>query len=300
MKNHLVFQCYGKDVVFHECALALLSLCRVHDQDALKNIQVHIYTDRPEWFDRLRIDGLALHLITMDSATIQSWRGKIDFVHRVKVAMLMDFSQQHEGNILYCDDDVIFTRTLAPVFKQMDAGNLFMHVMEGRISNGANPMLIKLDRFLKKSHLSSSPPLSTLRHVDMWNAGVLGFTTRQSEILGHVLSFTDHVYPHFPKHIVEQFAFSVFFQQSGSVKTASPYVLHYWNLKEARELIASFFDHFKDYTWQQLVQLSALIQMPVLMQEKANFYQGRSMLGKLQKQNWQPAIPDWHQSMKQL
>ena len=99
---------------------------------------------------------------------------------------------------------------------------------------------------------------------------------------------------------MEQFAFSVYFQQAGNVKAAAPYITHYWNLKEVRPLLASFFEHFKNRSWTELVCYSQLIQMPVLMQEKGNFYSNRSIKKALQKVHWLPVQPDWNELSKQL
>jgi hypothetical protein len=112
-------------------------------------------------------------------------------------------------------------------------------------------------------------------------------------LLDDVLRFTDNEYPKFPKHIVEQFAFSVFFSPGG-ISAASPYIIHYWNLKEAGIVLASFFNYFKEKSWGDLVRHSLTVQIPVLMQEKINFYQNRSVFDKLKKENWTPTIPDWN------
>ena len=139
-----------------------------------------------------------------------------------------------------------------------------------------------------------------INELAMWNAGILGFSTKDKSMLDDVLTFTDKHYPKFPKHIVEQFAFSVRFQQTGAIKAASPYIIHYWNMKEVRLLLASFFATFKDRPWNELVRLVDLIQLPVLMQEKVNFLHNRSIMDKLKKMQWQPTIPDWTELMKQL
>jgi hypothetical protein len=139
-----------------------------------------------------------------------------------------------------------------------------------------------------------------INELAMWNAGVLGFNTRYRYLLDEVLAFTDSEYPAFPKHIIEQFAFSVFFQQTDMVKCAAPYILHYWNLKEARQVLASFFSHFKAKSWDDLVALSGLIQIPVLMQDKINFLMNLGLISKLGSQKWQPQQPDWNELLRQL
>ncbi len=297
--NYIVFQCYGNESVFHECAFALLSLSRVYEGGVPAGLEIWIYTDNAAWFQRFKDCPLPLQFRKLEPQTIKAWRGKIDFVHRVKIEVLRDFTENRTGNVLYADTDVVFTNPVEPMMQAVESGRLYMHVMEGKISDEGNPVLKKLNDYLKSTRLKHTNGV-LLNEFAMWNAGVLGFNTRFSAELDRILDFTDMIYPQFPKHVVEQFAFSVFFQAAGNVKSASPYLIHYWNLKEIRPLLTDFFTKFKYKTWKELTGYSALIQLPVLMQEKANFYQNRNIKGKLLKKKWTPAIPEWDEMMKQL
>lgn len=297
--NYIVTQCYGDAGVFHECAYALLSFSRLYSADEMSHVQIWIYTDKPEWFRAFKDCWLPLHFRTLDEATLAQWRGKIDFVHRVKIEVLKDATHDKHGNILYCDTDVVFTHRIGEMLKNIAAGNLYMHVMEGIVSEKSNPILAKLYNHLQENALMqvNGKPIYDLA---MWNAGVLGFNTSYRYLLDEVLTFTDSEYPKFPKHVVEQFAFSVYFQQVGPVKTAAPYIVHYWNLKEARLALASFFEYFKNTTWDELTQYSMLLQMHVLMQEKTNYLLNRTVADKLQKKQWHPAPVNWKEMMKQV
>jgi hypothetical protein len=134
----------------------------------------------------------------------------------------------------------------------------------------------------------------------MWNAGVLGFSTDHAYLLEDVLAFTDFVYPRFPKHVVEQFAFSLYFQNTSQIHTAHTHIYHYWNLKELRPILLSFFRFFHTNDWDSLVQYSQLIQLPEYLQQKANFYSNRSVIDKLVKKKWLPNIPEWELLVQQL
>lgn len=298
--NYIVFQCYGNEGVFHECAFALLSLARIYNGGLPANTQVWIYTDNPGWFSNiLHNPGIELHFCELDATRIAKWRGSIDFVHRVKIEVLIDFTRSRNGNVLYADTDVVFMRPIEPMLQAIAAGEMYMHVNEGIVSEKANPIMAKLD-----AHLRDSTPMKvngrSLWDLAMWNAGVLGFHTRHNAVLEDVLTFTDAEYPQFSKHVVEQFAFSVFFRQTGTIKAAAPYMLHYWNLKEARTVLASFFEFFKSKSWDDLILYSGLVQMPVMMQEKVNFLANRDITDKLLKKTWQPTDYDWRDVMTQV
>lgn len=297
--NYIVFQCYGNEAIFHECAYALLSLSRLYDGKSPGNTQVWIYTDNAAWFSTFKDIGLQLHFSNLNTDIITKWRGTIDFVHRVKIEVLKDFTNDKQGNVLYADTDVVFTRPIDEMMQGISNGKLYMHVMEGVVSSRCNPIFTKLDAYLREytpMQVNGKP----LWDLCMWNAGVLGFHTRYRYLLDEVLTFTDSEYPRFPKHIVEQFAFSVFFRQAGDIKTAAPYILHYWNLKEARTALASFFNYFSGNSWNELCRYSQLMQMPVLMQEKVNFFQNRDITDKLLKKLWQPADIDWKEMLTEI
>lgn len=297
--NYIVLQCYGHEGIFHECAFALLSLSRLYGGKSPENTEVWIYTDNPGWFDRFAQPGISLNFRQLDAGTIKQWRGQIDFVHRVKIEVLKDFTRNRDGNILYADTDVVFSAPPDTLFDKISTGHLFMHVLEARVSSCSNPILTKLNNYLRANiHMQvAGKPLWDLA---MWNAGVLGFHTRYKSVLNEVLTFTDTQYPRFPKHIIEQFAFSVYFRNEGNIKTAAQQIIHYWNMKELRPLLASFLYHFRAHSWEDQAAFTAAIQLPVLMQEKVNFLHNRSVTGKLQKRTWQPAHYDWNEMIGQL
>ena len=296
-RNHMVFQCYGHEGIFYECTYALLSLARLYDNGAPANTDIWIYTDNPEWFRSLN-SPLPLHFREVDSALIKQWRGKIDFVHRVKIEVLKDFMQQHTGNVLYADTDIVFTQPIDKMLQGINDGNCYMHLMEGIVSDAGNPVLKKLNNYLRKADkkLNGLP----LWDMAMWNAGVLGFNSSYIGLIDDVLQFTDTVHTEFPKHVVEQFAFSVYLGQTGKLKTAHSYILHYWNMKEVREVLRSFFAFMKGRPWADLVHYSQAIQMHVYMQDKISFLANRTLAGKIKKEQWVPVIPDWEMWMKQL
>ncbi len=296
--NYIVFQCYGNERIFHECAYALLSLSRIYTAGVPDNTEVWIYTDNPGWFRSFKECSIPLHFTEVDEKTINLWKGEINFVHRVKVEMLKDFTKDKEGNILYLDSDIVFTHPIDQLLKNINDGQLYMHVREGLISDRGNKVFAKLDHHYKGSPLNIKE--RPVHEFAMWNAGVLGFNTKYRHLLDEVLTFTDNEYPKFPKHIIEQFAFSIYFQQAGLVKAAAPYIYHYWNLKEARKVLASFFDNFKDKNWEELTRYSALVQIHTLMQEKANFYRNRGLLGSVMSKKWLPGKVDWTELVKQL
>ena len=296
--SYIVTQCYGNEGVFLECAFALLSLSRLYRTEELTNTEIWIYTDNPGWFRSLN-STLPLHYREIDKPTIQKWRGAIDFVHRIKIEILLDFTASRTGNVLYVDTDVVYTHRIDKVWQDIAAGELYMHIQEGKVSDRSNPLLKKLDTFLR-SGAAQKRTDTPLYDMDMWNAGVIGFNTQYKHLLAEALKYTDSEFPKFPKHIVEQFAFSIQLQTTKQIKSGVPYILHYWNMKEVRVVFASFFNHFKGRSWEELTRLSGLLQMYVLVLEKIRFEYNRTFMEKLQNKQWQPGNYDWDELAKQL
>jgi hypothetical protein len=298
--SHIVLQAYRNKDILHECAFALLSLCRHQSREELAELHIAIYTDQPEYFEALR-HGLNIQYKTIDAALLQQWRGTINFVHRVKIEILRDYVKEHQGQVLYLDTDIVFAENINGIFQSIADGKLYMHIMEGFVQGSDNAILQKLSRFLRGNRFDSfNSALRISGCVTMWNAGVLGFSTDHAYLLEDVLAFTDFVYPRFPKHVVEQFAFSLYFQNTSQIHTAHTHIYHYWNLKELRPILLSFFRFFHTNDWDSLVQYSQLIQLPEYLQQKANFYSNRSVIDKLVKKKWLPNIPEWELLVQQL
>lgn len=300
-KNIIVFQAYGNKSILNECVFSLLTLTRIGQ--SFDDLQVWIYTDNEAYFKSFSACPVPIHYRAIDAAQIKEWRGATDFVHRVKIQILRDLAAaQQQANILYLDTDTEFIQPVDAMMQRIAEGQLFMHIDEGVIRNEGNPILKKLNNFLA-SNLTIPVKDKTITVGDnavMWNAGVLGFRAADAAMLHDVLGVTDVFHKKYQKHIIEQFAFSLIFQNKQQVKAAYPYIMHYWNLKEFRVILDSFFAHFKRCSWTELETYSRLLQVQVYIQQKANFYQTRSISKKIAKAIWQPQVPDWNELLKQL
>lgn len=299
-KRYLVFQAYGHEAILRECAFALLSFLHFHPQ-GIPGLEIWIYTDKPEFFKPYE-SALPLHYRSISQDDLKRWRGAIDFVHRVKVEVLLDFVKSHKGAVLYMDTDVCFMRSIAGIYEGIEAGRRYMHVQEYKLQDNSNPVIIKFNAFLRKHQ-----PLqwsAKQEHIQpdtaMWNAGVLGFRHNDAELLQEVLDFTDTVHPQFSKHIVEQFAFSLVFRNAGPIYAACREIMHYWSLKEMREYFASWFKHFSGRPIKELAHLTQLIQLHVPMQDRGSFYLNRSPIEKIRRVPWIPLIPDWNELEQQM
>jgi hypothetical protein len=285
MSNAILYQAYGGNDFINECKYSLLKYLQVYNLAPPAETSIVIYTDQPNQFS----DFLPFfHRFTCKQLTanlVREWRGAQNFVHRLKIEMLADFTQTFTGNVLYCDTDAYLKAPIEEVFEDMERGSFYMHEYEGTLNKATSPSFHKWEKFL-----SSTPVVYNDKQVEfsnaikMYNAGVVGFNSGHKELLNDVLRLTDVVYLQFPKHIAEQFAFSYCFQKAGVIKSADSVVAHYWNLKEFRRLLASFFASNLEESIPNLVKKLHHVDALTIMGHKASF----------------KALPFWHRFLKNL
>lgn len=99
-----------------------------------------------------------------------------------------------------------------------------------------------------------------------------------------MLALTEQLYRLYPKHVMEQLAFSAVWARAGVVREAAPWMYHYWNLKEIRPVLDEL---FADKPGQPLASWQAragALNVPALAEEKARFRQ---------RPGWQRAVLRW-------
>lgn len=281
MQNYILYQAYGSPGHINECRFSLLRYLSVYNLQPPADTAIAIYTDEPAQFESFSSYFPLFEMREITKREIDKWRGEHGFTHRVKIKMLHDFFSRYEGNVLYCDTDTYIVQPLGPLFDRIQNGAAVMHEYEGIIDKEATPSLHKWDTFLRdKTFMYNGKQLTFFNHMKMWNAGVIGLNDNKKHIVEDVLALTDVIYKQFRKHITEQFAFSYCLQQNGEVISASDYIVHYWNLKEFRLLLNTFFQKNEEESIPNLIKLSAPLDT-VSMQQQKEHYQQLPLLKKL-------------------
>lgn len=268
--KYLLYQAYGNIAIIQEALYSILSFYRIRPDAA--DVTVIVYTDNEQPFKEL-FANKKVECVLISEEQIKKWKGDINFVHRLKIKVLQDFFERYSGEVLYLDSDTCFTKNMQPLWQEIANGKLIMHTLEGRISDRINPVFKKLAHFLSRNTiaLKDGSKINIPASTDMWNAGVLGLKPEHKHILDEVLLLTDSMYPVYPKHIVEQFAFSYYFQQHAEVLAAEDYIYHYWNFKEFRTVLADFFAHYKGKGVDVLIEKMQNIQPMELSKAKMQF-----------------------------
>jgi hypothetical protein len=302
-KKYIVYQAYGSEDILNEALYSMLSFYKIHGLEE-RNIKLVVYTDQPTHFESvLGKDRITCKPIHADQ--IKQWRGDIDFVHRVKIETLINFtsSTTDEDEILYLDSDIYFLKPVYDLFEQINKGTMIMHEFEGRLNKSTFPLIRRMGKFIKghQSQLSSKGfevPVSS----GVWNAGVLGFSSSKKYVLAKVLCFTDNFYKLYPKHIAEQFGFSLYLSQEGPILNSASYLFHYWSFKEFRKVLRDFFYYHQSASVEKLMDEIDHIS-PMALGEPKRIYDTMHWLPKafrkLRKNRWQmPAYKYWEKNEK--
>jgi hypothetical protein len=240
--NFLLYQAFGLEGVKQEACYSIASLARYVSLSA--GLQVCLCTDDPpffsEWLPR------EVQLIPLSAQQLKTWRGKKDYLHRIKPEMLKFFSTHHHGNILYCDTDTVFLQSPLPLFDSIESGRLIMHRCEGRIHNQNNALFKKTSRFLRTY---AYPGEKVAYDMEMWNAGVMGFNSSQREIFDQILPLLDDLYSNYVRHYMEQVAVSHYFGRRHPLPSED-FIFHYWNFKEFRKVLARFFEKNRGHSFE--------------------------------------------------
>lgn len=278
MANYLIYQAYGSPDILNEALFSILSYLR---QPA--GATVLVYTDNPAHFRAVLGELAGVVCVPIEPAQWRAWRGDIDFVHRVKIMVLQHAAAHYAGSLLYVDTDTLFTQSPAEIFGLLSQGQRFVHVSEGRLNDG-NALNRKINRVLQARDMPALVGGPIAPATQMYNAGVLGLRSSDAPLLAEVLALTEQLYRHYPKHVMEQLAFSVVWARSGPVREAAPWVYHYWNLKEIRPVLGVLLTPQPGRTLAEWQAHAVRLNVPALAEGKARF---RALPG------WQRAVRRW-------
>jgi hypothetical protein len=227
----LVYQAYGRDDVIRQTQFSIVSLLSVLKPSS--PIQIWVYTDNRALFADY-FQSPRLRWVEVTPQQIQTWRGAINFVHRVKVEVLQDAASQFEGPLFYVDGDTYFREDPTNLFSGVSDEQSLMHIAEGRLSDGGDPLTRKIAKFVRKNtfDVGSQELVQMPESTVMWNAGAIGISQKNKSLLKKILALTDAMHSLYPKHVMEQLAFSYYLQTHSKIFSGEKEIGHYWDQKE--------------------------------------------------------------------
>lgn len=227
----ILYHAYGSIALHHQVMFSLLTL-HYFLEGLYNNIQVVVYTDKPEYYSQFEGQmPIGFELLTPE--LLAAYKGQDQFVHRVKVCIIKDCFEKYNKNILYLDSDTYFTEDPLPLLNCIDDTTSIMNSNDYDLNN-ADELYENLDWLLIRRAIRdyeykvegryTKIPLDTR----MWNAGVIGLSCKNKNLVDKVLDLTDQIYKNKKVFTAEQFAFSFYLQNHTKMLTSGNVIFHYW------------------------------------------------------------------------
>ncbi|WP_426490584.1 hypothetical protein [Hymenobacter sp. 102] len=230
----LVTQSFGRESEYRRAILAVLSFWAWYTGPA-EEVQTVVFTDQPDYF-RKYITGVDVRYVLLTPDKMKAMRGYIDFLHRMKIALIEEAFDLYPGaDMLYVDSDTFFTTDALPWIKQFKPGRSFMHLLEYKFETCRDMPLPAGETFRAYLNLIENTGFTTSNgterfaaDTESWNAGVMGLPAQVRTWLPDVYALTEQSYPQTQNHASEQYAFSLILQTRTELLPCDEYVYHYW------------------------------------------------------------------------
>jgi hypothetical protein len=227
----LVLQSFGKEYEYKRAIFAIWSVWTHFDA----NQKVILFTDNQAYFEKY-FEGQEVTYINLSAAKIKSMRGEIDFLHRMKIALIEEAFKIANTHLLYIDSDTFFISSPQNEINETFNGVVHMHLPEYPFSSIPNlplPSGINAHRFFElitknSFKLSNDEEIKIDPDFYSWNAGVMFLPMAVRNHLADVYALTEQFFPPTQNHAAEQFAFSIIFQRSFTIKPCDNTIHHYW------------------------------------------------------------------------
>jgi hypothetical protein len=229
-----VIQSFGRENEYKRAILTVLSFY-AHCSLPKEQTRVLFFTDQPEYFSNY-LQGLPVEYVLLTPEKIKQMRGEIDFLHRMKIAVIEEAFNKAEGNILYADSDTFFINDPAFMLDQLTPAKSFMHLLEYPFESLRDFPLPTGKTARAFVHLIENKVFygADGREIKLstqdisWNAGVMMFHSSHARFIPDVYALTDQFYPETSNHASEQFAFSIMLQKNTTINACDNVIYHYW------------------------------------------------------------------------
>ena len=254
---NLVIQSFGREYEYRRAILTVWSFyayVTVRREDT----QVVFFTDNPAYFEQY-LYGLPVHYVLLTPEKIKQMRGEIDFLHRMKIAVIEEAFSITQGDLLYVDSDTFFISD--PVVKTATLSDTqsFMHLREysfetlrdAELPAGTTARAMYSLITSTSFRYANGHPVVVGTDQYSWNAGVMFLHRSVAGLIPDVYALTDQLYPSTRNHASEQFAFSIVLRNHMALEACDDVVYHYW-YRIKKQIMDLFLARRLNYIWAAL------------------------------------------------
>ena len=227
----ILYLAYGKTNIFNQVLFSILTLHHHLRKDTDKP-KVVVYTDKPNFFSAYT-DPLNIQIEKITPQQIESYRGKNNFIHRVKICIIKSCIEKYHTNVFYLDSDTYFKESPLQLISQIDNVTSVMNSNDYDLQHAdelyENLDWLKIRRAIRDfSYVIEGETIKIPLSTRMWNAGVIGISYDNKKLLDKVLDLTDQIYSNKNIFTAEQFAFSYYLQKFTNLISTGDVIMHYW------------------------------------------------------------------------
>lgn len=210
---NLVLLSYGRENEYKRAILTVLShYAWVAPGTGAE--RVIVFTDNPDYMQPYLL-GLPVDYMLLTPERLREYKGPLDFIHRLKVAIIEAAMLKYPGeNILYLDSDTFFQIDPRPLLASISPTVSLMHTREFTLETRRHEEMGRpLLNLLESETIITSRGKERFHSGQYsWNAGVLGLSAPIAAALPDVFLLTDKFFAASGWHISEQLAFSLVLQ----------------------------------------------------------------------------------------
>jgi hypothetical protein len=235
MNKLIVGQSFSRESEYRRCIFSFLTAA-THLGKKKADVTFLLFTDHPAFFENW-FQGLNIQYVELNGEKMKSFRGEIDFLHRMKIASIEEaFKLFPEHTLLYVDSDTFFLDDAMKCFDRVSTDTALMHMKEYEFSFLKTLLAPHWKTFQDFYRLISTSTFQltngkSVRVQDSdesWNAGVICLHPSQKHFLDDVYVLTDQFFPPTQHHASEQFAFSIILQKRVELLPCQDVIYHYW------------------------------------------------------------------------
>jgi hypothetical protein len=262
-RNSLVLQSFGRENEYKRAILTVLSFY-AHCSLPVEQTRVLLFTDQPEYFSNY-LQGLPVEYVLLTPEKIKSMRGEIDFLHRMKIAVIEEAFALSAGAVLYADSDSFFIQDPAPLIASLSEAKAFMHLAEYTFQKDVEDKTNTYKNFYalinrQEFALTSGSRLTVTPEHWSWNAGVMMLHPSHARFIPDVYALTSQFYNGSQSHASEQYAFSLVLQEHIQLEACDHVIYHYW-YRVKKQIVDHFLNGRFNKIWSSEALESKLAQV---------------------------------------
>jgi hypothetical protein len=192
----LVTQSFGNEMEYRRAVFCILSYYAHSNESDLQ--KTFLFTDNPDFFHPY-LKEFSIRYFLLTDEKIRTMRGEIDFLHRMKIALIEESFNVVEDTLLYADSDTFFVKDPYSLVSQASDEMSFMHLCEYKFNSlldmklpAGKPFHAFVDCIQSTDfHLPNGTRLKISDQAYSWNAGVMILHPTQKNFLPQVYALTE-------------------------------------------------------------------------------------------------------------